>query len=281
MKEKIGLLATERSNPKSERLDELSTLDVLRLMNQEDQRVPRAIRPVLSKLAAFVDEGAKRLANGGRLFYVGAGTSGRLGILDASECPPTFGTNPNLVQGIMAGGQSAVFKAVEGAEDNEDAGAASLKKKKLTSKDCVVGLSASGRTPFVVGALKFARKKKAMTAAITCNPKARMLALCNVPLVPEVGPEIIAGSTRLKCGTAEKMILNMISTGILIKLGKVNGNRMIDLVPKSRKLWERAKGLVMEAVEVGEKEAQRLLHQAAGSARRAIATASKKTRTKF
>lgn len=270
MSEEIRKLVTERPNPKSETLDLLPAFEILRLMNEEDFQPPSAITPLLPMLARFVEEGAKRLRDGGRLFYVGAGTSGRLGVLDASECPPTFGTAPIMVQGIIAGGAKAIFKAVEGAEDKAGEGKRILEKKKLTSKDCVVGLSASGRTPFVVGALKCARKKKALTSFVTCNAGARMLGYCDFGFVLEVGPEVVSGSTRLKCGTAQKMILNMISTAIMVKLGRVSGNRMVDLVPKSKKLWERAKGLVMEEARVSEKKAESLLQQAHGSPRKAI-----------
>jgi len=270
MKEKIRDLWTERSNPHTERLGESSTLEVLSLINQEDVDVPFAVTLVLESLARFVDEAALRLKSGGRLFYVGAGTSGRLGILDASECPPTFGTDPELVQGIIAGGDPAVFKAIEGAEDKEEEGALVLERKKLSAKDCVVGLSASGRTPFVLGALKYAKKQKALTAGVTCNPDAT-LTKCSEFIFPlDVGPEVIAGSSRLKCGTAQKMILNMISTAVMIRLGKVKGNKMVDLIPKSEKLWERAIGLVMDELRVSEKEAERLLKESGGSVRQAL-----------
>jgi len=280
MKEKIRSLWTERSNPRSERLDEASTLEILSLMNHEDVDVPFAVTLVLESLAHFVDGASLRLKAGGRLFYVGAGTSGRLGILDASECPPTFGTEPELVQGIIAGGNPAVFKAVEGAEDKESEGAKALIRKKLSKKDCVVGLSASGRTPFVLGALKYAKKKKALTAFVTCNPESTMLKSCDFGLPLDVGPEILSGSTRLKCGTGQKMILNMISTAIMIRLGRVKGNRMIDLDPKNDKLWERAKGLVMEALAVTEKTAEDLLKKAGGRARQAIESKMGKFRSK-
>lgn len=270
MKEKISRLHTEKSNPKSERLDTQSTIAILQLINREDQTPAKAVSKNLPTLAQLIEEIARRLKNGGRLFYAGAGTSGRLGILDASECPPTFGTDPELVQGIIAGGMSAVFKAVEGAEDHEDDGRQILKQKKCSAKDCVIGLSASGRTPFVIGALKFAREIHALTAGITCNPQAKMFLWCDFPIAADVGPEIIAGSTRLKCGTAQKMILNMISTGVMVRLGLVSGNRMVNLIPKSEKLWERAKALVMKSLDVSEKKAEVLLKQAEGNARRAI-----------
>lgn len=270
MKEKIRVLFTERSNPKSEKLDHLGALGILRLMNAEDKKVPAAITPVLPVLAQFIEEVVGRMKIGGRLFYVGAGTSGRIGILDASECPPTFGTLPALVQGLIAGGEKALFKAVEGAEDQESEGGLSLKRKKLTSLDCVVGLSASGRTPFVIGALKVARRLKAATAVITCNPQSKMLRFAEFRLVPDVGPEIVSGSTRLKCGTAEKLLLNMISTTVMVRLGRVKGNRMVDLIPKSWKLWERAKGMVMESLNINENKAEKLLRQASGNVRKAI-----------
>jgi N-acetylmuramic acid 6-phosphate etherase len=269
-KNEIASLYTEKPNPRSRHLDSLPTKEILILMNQEDALVPKAVKSIIPLLSCFVEEAVKRMQLGGRLFYVGAGTSGRLGILDAAECPPTFGTKPTLVQGILAGGRKAIFHAVEKAEDNKEAGADVLKKKKLSSKDCVVGLSASGRTPFVLGALQYAQKQNALTAGITCNPKAQLVSICQYPLVANVGPEIIAGSTRLKCGTAQKLILNMISTSIMVKLGKVKGNRMIDLIPKSQKLWERAKHLVMQELHIGEKKAEALLKESRGSARKAI-----------
>ncbi len=270
MKEKISLLPTERSNPKTRDLDSLSTLKILQIMNQEDLKVPKAVRLILPEIAQFIDQSAQRIMQGGRLFYLGAGTSGRLGILDASECPPTFGTQVDLVQGIIAGGFQAVFQAVENAEDNEKAGESALKEVNLSKKDSVVGLSASGRTPYVIGALKYARKVKSLTAGVTCNPEARLLQFCGFHFAVDVGAEIIAGSTRLKCGTAQKLILNMISTGIMVRLGKVKGNRMIDLVPKSQKLWERAKGLVMEELGIGERRAEKLLRLSQGNPRKAV-----------
>lgn len=271
MNESILTLLTEQPNPRTSRLDRLSCLEMLRIINQEDHRVPSAVSKILPEVARFVEAAARQLKQGGRLFYVGAGTSGRLGILDASECPPTFGTSSGMVQGIIAGGNRAVFRAVEGAEDREENGWKSLAAKKASSADCVVGLSASGRTPFVLGALRYARKHRIPSAGITCNPRSPLVKLADIPLVANVGPEVVAGSTRLKCGTAQKLLLNMISTGTMIRLGKVSGNRMIDLVPKSKKLWERAKGLVMEALGVSEKKAEALLRRAGGSARRAVA----------
>lgn len=278
MKDDIRSLFTEKANPRTEKLDALPTRKMLELINREDRAVPRAAAAAVPALARFVDEAARRMKTGGRLFYVGAGTSGRLGILDASECPPTFGTAPELVQGIIAGGAPAIFHAVEKAEDNERAGAEALREKMLSYKDCVVGLSASGRTPFVIGALRYAQKKGALTAGITCNPDSAVTEMCAYPLVAQVGPEVVAGSSRLKCGTAQKLILNMISTGVMVKLGKVRGNRMIDLVPKSRKLWERAKGLVMESLRVSEKRAEALLKKGGGSARKAIEIGRNKNR---
>jgi N-acetylmuramic acid 6-phosphate etherase len=270
MKENIQTLITERSNPGTRDLDSLSTSKILKIMNHEDSKVPRAVSFVLPEITRFIESAVQRIEQGGRLFYVGAGTSGRLGILDASECPPTFGTSPDLVQGIIAGGFQAVFQAVEKAEDDEKAGEETLKKVRFSKVDSVVGLSASGRTPYVIGALKYAQKIGGLTAGMTCNADARLLKFCECRFAVNVGPEVVAGSTRLKCGTAQKLILNMISTGIMIRLGKVKGNRMIDLIPKSQKLWERAKGLIMEELRVSEKKAEVLLRESGGSARKAI-----------
>lgn len=274
MKEKIAALATEKLHPKAVSLHTLSSLEIVKLMNQEDERVPSAVRKQLPHIATAVEGIVSSLSSGGRLFYVGAGTSGRLGILDASECPPTFGVSPNLVQGIIAGGRKAVFVSVEGAEDSQTQGKAALLRKKLTSRDAVVGVSASGRTPFVLGALKHAGKVGAFTVGVTCHGKGRLLKHCEVGIAVEVGPEIIAGSTRLKAGTAQKMVLNMLSTAAMIRLGRVHSHYMVDLLPRSEKLVERQKRIVMALAGVSTKEAERLLKKAGGDVRRAVTLAS-------
>lgn len=277
-RESIRALATENPHPKTQNLDRESVRTILSIMNEEDRQVPRAVQKAIPVLETLISGIAERLKSGGRLFYVGAGTSGRLGVLDASECPPTFGTKPSMVQGIIAGGPRAIRKAVEGAEDQEQEAGKILKRKKLSAKDCVIGISASGRTPFVLGALRCAMDKEALTAGITCNPAGKMLRLCRYPVVLPVGPEVLAGSSRLKCGTAQKLVLNMISTAVMIQLGRVKGNRMVDLIPKSHKLWERGKGLVMEALGISEKKAEALLKEAGGSVRTAIRKGSFESR---
>ena len=221
MRDNYDALKTEARNPRTMAIDKMSTYDMMKTINEEDQTVPAAVATQLSEIAKVVDLAAASLEKGGHLIYVGAGTSGRLGVVDASECPPTFGVDYNLVRGIIAGGDSAMFRAVEGAEDNETLGAAAIEENGVLPGDVVVGLSAAGRAPFVLGALKKAREIGAIPVGITCNPQSLMAPLCDVTIAPYVGPEVISGSTRLKAGTAQKLILNMISTGTMIKTGKV------------------------------------------------------------
>ncbi len=246
MRDNYDALKTEARNPRTMAIDKMSTYDMMKTINEEDQTVPAAVATQLSKIAKVVDLAAASLEKGGHLIYVGAGTSGRLGVVDASECPPTFGVDYNLVRGIIAGGDSAMFRAVEGAEDNEALGAAAIEENGVLPGDVVVGLSAAGRAPFVLGALKKAREIGAIPVGITCNPQSLMAPLCDVTIAPYVGPEVISGSTRLKAGTAQKLILNMISTGTMIKTGKVMGNLMINVRPSNEKLKERAARILMQ-----------------------------------
>lgn len=267
----LSSLPTELVNQRTLELSRLPTLDALLLMNAEDALVAGAVREVIAEVARAVEAIAQRLERGGRLIYMGAGTSGRLGVVDASECPPTFGVSPELVQGLIAGGREAVFSSQEGAEDDSEAGAAQLRDLNLGPRDCVVGLAASGRTPYVMGALAYARDRAgALTAGITMNSASAMRGLCDYFIAPEVGPEVIAGSTRLKSGTAQKLVLNMISTGVMLRLGYVEGNRMTHLRPSCGKLVDRAQSLVMEMAGVGAEEAARALRENADEVWRAL-----------
>lgn len=265
MRDDYTKLKTEAANPRTAGIDKMSTLDMVRVMNDENRRVPEAVDAELPNIAAAVDLIAEALKSGGHLIYVGAGTSGRLGVVDASECPPTFGVDYDLVRGIIAGGEGAMFRAVEGAEDNEDLGAESLRGNGVAAGDVVVGLSAAGRAPFVLGALREARRLGAATVGITCNPESLLAPLCDVTIAPAVGPEVIAGSTRLKAGTAQKLVLNMLSTGAMIRLGYVRGNRMINVRPTNEKLRERAIHIIMELAEVDHDTADRTLINAGNS----------------
>ena len=263
-------LVTEQRNPRSRRLDQLSTPQVLRLMNREDSRVPRAVAREIPKISKAVDLIVGRLLSGGRLFYVGAGTSGRLGVLDAAECPPTFGTPRTLVQGIIAGGRRALVRSVEGAEDDPKAAAAALRKRKVGPKDVVVGIMASRRTPYALGGIAYGRKVGAGTIAVTANPARGVKIGCDVVIAPRVGPEVLTGSTRLKSGTAQKLVLNMLSTATMVRLGKVYENLMVDLRTASRKLEERTKRVLMHVTGARYGETDRLLKSAGGSLKVAI-----------
>lgn len=243
---KWASLSTEQRNPASAHIDEASTLRILELLNQEDRKVPRAVNAVLPQVAEAVDLVAGALRSGGRLFYAGAGTSGRLGVMDAAECPPTFGTAPESVQGIIAGGERALLCAAERAEDRPEDGAAELRRRRLSARDIVMGIAASGVTPFVLGALAYARHTGAATVFFTCNREAAERVDADVRIVPDVGPEVITGSTRLKAGTATKLVLNMITTAAMVRLGKVYGNLMVDLTPTCEKLNDRARRILME-----------------------------------
>lgn len=266
----LGALVTEQRNPRSLKLDRLTATQVLRLMNREDRRVPVAISREIPRIARAVDLIVKRLAAGGRLIYVGAGTSGRLGVLDATECPPTFGTPRTLVQGIIAGGRRALVRSIEGAEDDAEAAKAALKKKRVSAKDVVVGIMASRRTPFAVGAIEYGRRVGAATIAVTANPAGGARLQCDVVIAPRVGPEVLTGSTRLKAGTAQKLVLNMLTTASMVRLGKVYENLMVDLRTASRKLEERTKRVFMHATGASYEDTERWLKRAGGSLKVAI-----------
>jgi len=244
---KSEIAKTERRNAQSRGIDRKSTAEILRIINREDAGVARAVAREIPAIARAVDTIAASLRRGGRLFYAGAGTSGRLAVLDASECPPTFGISPQRVQGIIAGGQRALVRAVEGAEDNAKQGARDLRKKKLSARDVVVGLSASGATPYVLGALRFAKQQGAGTVAVTCNSHSAAARLARIKITPEVGPEVIAGSTRMKAGTAQKLVLNMLSTAAMVRLGYVYDNWMINVALTNQKLRRRGLRILQEA----------------------------------
>ncbi|MBS1808864.1 MAG: N-acetylmuramic acid 6-phosphate etherase [Acidobacteria bacterium] len=256
------MTTTEQSNPNTAEIDRLSILEALRIINAEDKKVAEAVEQVLPAIAKAVDGIAERLERGGRLLYVGTGTSGRLGVLDASECPPTFGVSPELVQGIIAGGYEACYKAVEASEDDRAAGATDLQARGVTSNDVVVGIAASGRTPYTIGAVEYARSSGALTICITCNENTALAAAVEIPIEPIVGPEVIAGSTRLKSGTAQKLVLNMLSTMAMVRLGYVTGNRMANMQTKNIKLRQRAVGIVQDECNVDEATAQSVLEAA-------------------
>ncbi|MCU1791350.1 N-acetylmuramic acid 6-phosphate etherase [Pectobacterium polaris] len=266
----LGKLVSETRNPATMALDQFSTLEMMLAFNQEDRKVPEAIAQVLPAIAEAVDLATASLQEGGRLIYLGAGTSGRLGVLDASECPPTFGVPHGLVIGLIAGGPGALLKAVEGAEDDPTLGEADLKALNLTAVDMVVGLAASGRTPYVIGALRYARDVGCRTAAISCNPHSPIAQEAQVAISPVVGPEALTGSTRLKSGTAQKLVLNMISTGAMVKLGKVYQNLMVDVKATNVKLLDRACRIVVEATGAEREKARQALVQADNEVKPAI-----------
>ncbi|QZN88253.1 N-acetylmuramic acid 6-phosphate etherase [Vagococcus lutrae] len=245
----LGALTTEKRNQRTTGLDEMSTYDILKVMNEEDAKVPQAISQILPEIEAVVAKIIESFNKGGRLIYMGAGTSGRLGILDAAECVPTFGTEPEMVQGLIAGGMSAMTVAVEGAEDSQELGQKDLEALSLTDKDIVIGIAASGRTPYVIGGLTYAAEVGATTASVTCNKGSKISEYASYPIEIEVGPEILTGSTRLKSGTAQKLVLNMLSTASMIGIGKVYKNLMVDVKPTNEKLVERSKRIIMEATE--------------------------------
>jgi N-acetylmuramic acid 6-phosphate etherase len=270
MRKHRPLPTTEHSNPKSKNIDRLSTREIVDLINAEDMLVVPAVGKEHKNIAAAVDMIVEHFRRGGRLFYVGAGTSGRLGVLDASECPPTFGVRPTLVQGIIAGGRRALVKAVEGAEDNADEGAKAVKKHLVCRKDVVVGIAACGITPYVRGALKQALRIGAGTIFITCAPETVKDIPAQVIINPVVGPEIITGSTRMKAGTATKLVLNILTTAAMIKMGKVYGNLMVDLNATNRKLRDRSQRIVMQMTGLSRTKAAKLLEKARGKVKAAI-----------
>jgi N-acetylmuramic acid 6-phosphate etherase len=263
-------LLTESRNPDTLDIDRLSTLDVVTKINNQDQLVAAAVARALPQIAQAVDWIVASMDKGGRLFYLGAGTSGRLGILDASECPPTFGTSPELVQGLIAGGETAVFRAVEGAEDSLSLAAQDLTQRQLSAGDIVVGIAASGRTPYVIGGLTFAKETGCRTVAVVCSPGSEMAAIADLTICIEAGPEVIMGSTRMKAGTAQKLVLNMLTTAAMIRRGKVYSNLMVDVQATNKKLIERAKRIVVMATGANREQAEAAIEQAGGSAKAAI-----------
>jgi len=257
------------SNSNHDDLELMSTSDILECINSEDQTVASAVQNEIENITRFINSAFEQMEKGGRLFYIGAGTSGRLGILDASECPPTFGVDHGLVIGLIAGGDKAIRKAVEFAEDNDSLGWEDLNTFNLSKNDVIVGIAASGTTPYVIGAIKKAEECGHITAGISCNPESPLSKVTSFPITPLVGPEFVTGSTRMKSGTAQKMILNMISTSLMIKLGHVKGNRMVDMQLSNNKLVERGTRMVCDALKISNEEGKRLL-LSAGSVRKAI-----------
>ena len=266
----MALTLTEERNPLTRDIDTLPTLDMLTLINGEDQKVALAVRDELPHIAVAVDAITARMQRGGRLIYMGAGTSGRLGVLDASECPPTFGTPPELVVGLMAGGPAALIEGVEGAEDDQDRGAADIAEVYVNENDCVIGIAASGHTPYVLGGLQEAKKRRALTVSIACNRPSPLEKLAEIGIALLVGPEVISGSTRLKAGSAQKMVLNMISTAVMIRLGKTYSNLMVDVQPTNVKLRQRARRIVAEATGLDLPRASEILSACNGEVKTAV-----------
>lgn len=263
-------LSTEARNPASSRIDKLDTLSMMRVMNDEDQKTALAVKAILPDIARAVDVIAARLKTGGRLFYMGSGTSGRLGILDAVECPPTYSTDPDLVQGLIAGGKEAIFRAREEAEDSLDKGADDIISHDLSAKDVLVGITASGRTPYVLGGMEEARRRGAFVIGLACSKEPDIACTADLMLICLPGPEVVTGSTRMKAGTVTKMILNMLSTGTMIRLGKVRGNLMIDVKATNEKLKERATRIVMTVTGMDRAAAEKALRESDGRARLAV-----------
>ncbi|EKS4342154.1 N-acetylmuramic acid 6-phosphate etherase [Clostridium sporogenes] len=257
----LDKLVTESRNENTKNIDRVETLEMLKMINDEDKKVAEAVEKELIHIAKAVDKIGEAFFNGGRLIYVGAGTSGRLGVLDASECSPTYGVSYDLVRGIIAGGQSAMFKAKEGAEDSKNLCIKDLKNINFVQNDILVGIAASGRTPYVIGGLEYANGIGATTISVTCNPESEMSKIANISIAPVVGPEAITGSTRMKAGTAQKMVLNMLSTGAMVKTGKVYGNLMVDLKATNEKLVERAKRIVMQATGAKRAQVEKILEE--------------------
>ncbi|KZE48757.1 N-acetylmuramic acid 6-phosphate etherase [Brevibacillus parabrevis] len=270
MDENLYQLQTEKRNAASEWLDQMSALEIVTLMNEEDQKVALAVKRALPQISQSVEMIVRSLSGGGRLFYFGAGTSGRLGILDAAECPPTFGTEPSVVQGIIAGGVKAMTEAIEGAEDSRELGCEAVQEAGVSKKDVVVGIAASGRTPYVLGALQEARTRQAGTISLSCNSDPDIGKSADIAINLAVGSEVVTGSTRLKAGSATKMVLNMLTTASMVKLGKVYQNLMVNVQATNQKLRERAKHIVMQATGVSYAVADRLLAEAAGDVKVAI-----------
>ena len=266
----IKKFTTETRNPNTMNLDEMSALEIVTAMNNQDFNVPKAIQLVLNDIASVVDDVSDAFMKGGRLIYIGAGTSGRLGILDASECPPTFGVDEKMVVGIIAGGEKAIRHPAEGAEDNEQLAIDDLKNISLNDKDVLIGIAASGRTPYVKSAISYAKQLGCKTAAIACNKNSAIGQLADKAIEVELGPEILTGSTRLSSGTAQKLILNMISTASMVRIGKAYQNLMVDVVQSNEKLKARAENIVMEATGIDREQAREYIDQAKGNCKTAI-----------
>ncbi len=278
MSEVLETLLTEQRNPATANIDKLSTEEMLALINREDAGVAEAVRLEIPRIATAVNVIVQRFEQGGRLFYVGAGTSGRLGVLDASECPPTFNVPPERVQGIIAGGAGALTSSSEGVEDSFDAGRADLQERHVGPNDVVVGIAASGRTPYVLGAVHLARERNAVTVGISCTPDSELAGAVDIAITPLTGPEVITGSTRLKAGTATKLVLNMLTTGSMIRAGYVYSNFMVNVQPTNAKLKDRARRIVRDAAEVSEAEASGYLERAGNVVRAAISLAQESKR---
>ncbi|MED1862066.1 N-acetylmuramic acid 6-phosphate etherase [Fictibacillus nanhaiensis] len=263
-------LATEKRNPDTLTIDELTTLEVIQKIHEADLGVASCITPVLNEISSVVDKVVTAFENEGRLIYIGAGTSGRLGVLDASECPPTYGTDPKLVVGVIAGGDYALQHAIEGAEDDAELGQSDLEALKITERDVVVAIAASGRTPYCLGAMNYAKTKGALTAALVCSLNSPMEKLADISIPVITGPEVVTGSTRMKAGTAQKLVLNMISTASMVRWGKVYSNLMVDVQPTNEKLRHRAKNIIIEATGATDKEAEMALQEQGGNTKAAI-----------
>jgi N-acetylmuramic acid 6-phosphate etherase len=268
--EELRGLISERTNPRTRNIDRLPAIDIIRLINSEDAKVAVAVKKEIPYIARAAEMVAATLKRGGRLFYIGAGTSGRLGVLDASECPPTFGTDPSTIKGIIAGGNKSLTRSREGVEDNTAEAIKDIKRQKIGSRDIVIGITASRRTPYVLAGLREAKQLGAATVILTCNPRKDSPREFDLAICPIVGPEVIAGSSRMKAGTAQKMILNMITTSAMILNGRIYGNRMIDLRATSEKLIERSKRVIMDVCKIDYVAAEKLLKRAEGSVKTAI-----------
>ena len=266
----LSELVSEKQNPNTDDLDKLSSLELVGAINEQDKLVPLAVEKELPQIAKAVDAITEAFSQGGRLLYVGAGTSGRLGILDASECPPTFGVDESMVVGVIAGGHEAVFRSQEGAEDSVERGKSDLVQQKLCDKDVVVGIAASGRTPYVVGALEYANKTASHTVALSCNPDSAIAAIADIAISPVVGPEALAGSTRMKSGTAQKLVLNMLTTASMVRIGKCYKNLMVDVRASNEKLLARAIRIVMQATQCSEGDAAIVLQASENNVKAAI-----------
>ena len=271
----LDSLLTEQPNPSSERIDSVSTSELLAIINREDRKVAEAVEKEIPHIARTIDAVVERFGEGGRLFYAGAGTSGRLGVLDAAECPPTFGVASDRVQAVLAGGPEAVWASREGAEDDAAAAEADLAARGFSSADALVAVSASGRTPYALGALRFANALGAFSAAVSCNSGSELAGPADVAITPVVGPEVITGSTRMKAGTAQKLVLNMISSGVMVRMGYVLGNRMVNVQLNSEKLVERARRIVADLSGCTRERARRVLEASGGRVRVAVVMAKR------